>query len=94
VLSSEALALTRLILARQSLICEAIELDARYEVLAVLASAHAEVACATGCNGDCADPLQAVHAALMLMPALLDHLELEIAIAWIRLEEVSSGQRR
>lgn len=62
-------------------------------MLAVLASAHAEVACATGCNEDCADPLQAVHAELMLMPALRDHLELEIAIAWSRLKEVSPGQR-
>jgi hypothetical protein len=57
----------------------------------VLASAHAEAQCDRIENG--ADAIQELYAELAPVPALLDQLEDEIAIARIRLVEVSPTQR-
>jgi hypothetical protein len=77
-LSSEAYALTRLILARQMLICRAIELDTKAEVLTVAGPAAASW-----------ETFREVGAELALIPALLENLEVEIAAAQGRLSAVS-----
>jgi hypothetical protein len=69
-LSSEAAALTRLILARQMLICRALELDTKAEVLTETSPAV--------CSWE---TFHAVYAELALIPGLLENLDREIAAA-------------
>jgi hypothetical protein len=76
-LSSEAAALTRLILARQMLICRALELDTKAEVLAVTGPAV--------CSWE---TFHAVYAELALIPGLLENLDREIAAAQRRVHAV------
>jgi hypothetical protein len=68
-LSSEADALTRLILARQTLICRALELDTKAEVLVA------------GPAVSSWETFHAVYAELALIPGLLENLHREIAAA-------------
>jgi hypothetical protein len=74
-LSSEADALTRLVLARQMLICRALELDTRAEVLTVTGPAV--------CSWEA---FHAVYAELALVPGLLENLDVEISAAQRRLK--------
>jgi hypothetical protein len=69
-LSSEAAALTRLILARQMLICRALELDTKAEVLTV-----------TGPAASSWETFHAMYTELALIPGLLENLDREIAAA-------------
>jgi hypothetical protein len=80
VLSSEADELTRLILARQTLICRAIELDSKSEVLIMAAPAV--------CSWEA---FHAVYAELALIPGLLENLDLEITAARRRLNAVPTA---
>jgi hypothetical protein len=74
-LSYEADALTRLILARQMLICRALELDIEAEVLAVTGPAV--------CSWE---TFHAVYAELALVPGLIENLDVEISVAQRRLK--------
>jgi hypothetical protein len=88
-LSSEGSTLTRLILARQTLICCAIELDARYEALLAIEAARVDGAIApdTGSSRSCSR--RRAEAELVVLPSLIDDLEGQIDRAWRRLDTVS-----
>ena len=87
-LSSEGSTLTSLILARQSLICCAFELDARYEALLAIEGARKAAAPAPE-----ADPAgrtrRRAEAELTVLPSLIEDLEGQIQRAWRRLDTVS-----
>jgi hypothetical protein len=91
-LSSEGSTLSRLILARHTLICRAIELDLQLEVLALVEAAQN----ATSYSESAAPPEQSVRpthqqlsAELALLPALIADLDSRLDSAWQRLHSVS-----
>jgi hypothetical protein len=91
-LSSEGSALARLILARQTLICRALELDATFEVLALIDSVRDDGSATVTPTEDPAffsRPRRRLAAELVLLPALIAHLEGQIELGWRRLDEVS-----
>ena len=88
-LSSEGSTLTRLILARQSLICCAIELDARYEALLAIESARKEYASVPEGEREISPSKRRAAAELVLLPSLIEDLEGQIARAWRTLDRVS-----
>ena len=89
-LSSEGSTLTNLILARQSLICCAIELDARYEtLLAIDGARHPLPEVAEAERASFSRSRRRVEAELVILPSLIDDVEGQIARAWRRLDTVS-----
>jgi len=91
-LSSEGSTLSRLILARHTLICRAIEVDLQFEVLALVESAQTASSYA-----DAASPAQKsfshtrqrLSAELAALPALIADLDGQLDRAWQRLHTVS-----
>ena len=89
-LSSEGSTLTNLILARQTLICCAIELDARYEALLAIEAAQGDSAATVeGGNAPFSQSRRRAEAELVVLPSLIDDLEGQIGRAWRRLDKVS-----
>ena len=91
-LSSEGSVLARLILARQTLICRTLELDAQFEVLALIESVQADSpgsAAATEDPASFSKPRRRLAIELVLLPALIVELEDQIERGWRRLDEVS-----
>ena len=89
-LSSEGSTLTNLILARQTLICCAIELDARYEALLAIECAQGDAAAPIENDRASLSPSRRrAEAELVVLPALIDDLEGQIGRAWRRLDKVS-----
>jgi hypothetical protein len=87
-LSSEGSTLTSLILARQSLICCALELDARYEAMLAIADARSAAAPAPA-SDPAACTRRRAEAELTVLPSLIADLEGQIGRAWRRLDTVS-----
>ncbi len=91
-LSSEGSTLSRLILARHTLICRTVEIDLELEVLTLVESAHSASEYPDGLT----PPRQSFShtrkelcAERTLLPALISNLEFEIERAWQRLYSVS-----
>jgi hypothetical protein len=88
-LSSEGSTLTSLILARQTLICCAIELDARYEALLAIEGVRADGPKAPKTEPSLSPSRRRAEAELVVLPSLIDDLEGQIDRAWRRLDTVS-----
>jgi len=91
-LSSEGSTLSRLILARHTLICRAIEVDLQLEVLALVESAQN-----ASSYSDASSPVQKsfrrtrqrLSAEVAVLPALIEDLDGQLDRAWQRLHTVS-----
>ncbi len=91
-LSSEGSILTRLILARQTLVCRAIELDLQFEVLALVESmqdACSDAHTATDARTTTTQSRKELSAELSLLPERIEDLDRQIERAWHRLDRVS-----
>jgi hypothetical protein len=89
-LSSEGSTLTNLILARQTLICCALELDARYEALLAIETAQDDGGAPVEGQGAASSPSRRrAEAELVMLPSLINDLEGQIGRAWRRLDTVS-----
>lgn len=88
-LSSEGSKLARLILARHTLICKAIELDTKYELLAQIDTHIRGEDGTTRVHGPFDRSRRRMQAELVLVPALVDDLEAQIECARLRLDSVS-----
>ena len=87
-LSSEGSKLARLILARHTLICKAIELDTKYELLSQI---DARVRSDDGVqrpHGAFERSRRRMRAELVLVPALVNDVEAQIERARLRLDTV------
>jgi hypothetical protein len=88
-LSSEGSTLTSLILARQTLICCALELDARYEALLTLEGFQKGATEAPETDAVANPTRRRAEAELVVLPSLIDDVEGQIDRAWRRLDRVS-----
>jgi hypothetical protein len=87
-LSSEGSKLARLILARHSLICKAIELDTKYELLTEMDARIRNGGGVQRYHGPFDRSRRRMQAELVLVPALVDDLEAQIERARLRLDTV------
>lgn len=87
-LSSEGSKLTRLILSRHTLICKAIELDTKYELLAQIDAQVRYDHAAARVHRSFDRRRRRMQAELILVPALVDDLEGQIECARLRLDSV------
>lgn len=91
-LSSEGSALTWLILARHTLICRALELDAEFEVLSLLESARDRRSgneAPIDAFGPVGRDRRRLSVERMLLPFVVNDVESGILQAWRRLDTVS-----
>ena len=88
-LSTEGSTLTRLILARQTLICCAIELDARYEAMLAIEAARDSANKDPEADPSSSPTRRRAEAELTVLPSLIKDLEGQIDRAWKRLDKVS-----
>jgi hypothetical protein len=96
-LSLESSVLTRLLLARHTSICRAMQLDATGDILTLLKSAPDDglrVVTAIDADKCLSQRLHDIETQQTLLPVLLSHLEERIAIAWARLDQVSPSRRQ